>query len=378
MTPESIYLDYAATTPVAPEVLKKMLPFFSEHFGNSSSATHQHGWYANGAIKKARKQVANAINCEESEIIFTSGATEGINQSIRGIFELYYKKGNHIVVSKTEHKAVLDTIKELEKKGAEVTYLDVEPDGLIDPDKFKKALKPTTILAAVMWINNETGVIQNVKQLSEIAFEANIPFLCDGTQAIGKLPIDMQTNKIGVMPISAHKFFGPKGIGALYIRRKSPRITLPPLITGGSHEKKLRAGTLNTPGIVGLGEAIELVNKDLALKTERLVTIKTTFKDFFSKYGAIFNGSKENSPHILNITLPGTKADSLLKQTRNISFSLGSACTSETLDPSHVLTAMGITKENCFCSFRLSFSPEITEVEIDRVKNIFIENTGLT
>lgn len=373
---ENIYLDYAATTPVNPEVLKVMLPFFTEHFGNSSSATHQHGWHANGAIKKARQQVAEAINCEESEIIFTSGATEGINQAIRSIHQLYYKKGNHIIVSKTEHKAVLDTIAELEKKGADVTYLDVLPNGEIDLEVFKAAIKPTTVLAAIMWVNNETGVIQNVKALSEAAFEQNVPFLCDGTQAIGKLPIDMQTNKIGVLPISAHKFFGPKGVGALYIRRKSPRITIAPLITGGGQEKKLRAGTANTPGIVGLGAAIELANHELELKSSRLAEIKDSFKSFFKAYNAVFNESKNTSPHILNITIPNVKADSLIKKTRNLSFSLGSACTSETLDPSHVLTAMGISKEACFCSFRLSFSPEINQEEINKTKLIFKDCLG--
>lgn len=369
---ENIYLDYAATTPVKKEVLEKMLPFFSEHFGNSSSSTHQQGWYASGAIKKARKQIAEAINCEESEIIFNSGATEGINQAIRSIYKLYYKKGNHIVVSKTEHKAVLDTVKDLEKEGADVTYLEVNNDGIIDVKTFKSALKESTILAAVMWINNETGVIQDIKSLSEIAYEHNIPFLCDGTQAIGKIPVDMTENKIGVMPLSAHKFFGPKGVGALYVRRKNPRIALTSLITGGSQERKLRAGTLNTPGIVGMGEAIELVNEGLDINSKRLSEIKEAFKLFFNQYGALYNEAENStSPHILNITLPNVKADSLIKKTRNLSFSLGSACTSETLDPSHVLTAMGKSKVDCFSSFRLSFSSEITDDMINTAKKVF-------
>ena len=372
MNKKNIYLDYAATTPVSAKVLEKMLPFFTNHFGNSSSATHQHGWYANGAIKRARKQVAKAINCEESEIIFTSGATEGINQAIRAIYQLYHKKGNHIIISKTEHKAVIDTVVELEKKGAEVTYLDVNPEGLINSSDYEKAIKDTTVLIAIMWINNETGVIQNVKELSEKSFEKNIPFLCDGTQAIGKIPINMQDNKIGVLPISAHKFYGPKGVGALYIRRKKPRITISPLITGGGQENKLRAGTLNTPGIVGLGEAIELAIDELENNTKRLKIIKEEFKKFFKQYNAIFNESKNNtSDHILNVTIPGIKANNLIKKTRNLSYSLGSACTSETLDPSSVLTAMGVSKENCFCSFRISFSSEITNDEIEQIKEVF-------
>ena len=372
MNKKNIYLDYAATTPVSAKVLEKMLPFFTNHFGNSSSATHQHGWYANGAIKRARKQVAKAINCEESEIIFTSGATEGINQAIRAIYQLYHKKGNHIIISKTEHKAVIDTVVELEKKGAEVTYLDVNSEGLINSSDYEKAIKDTTVLIAIMWINNETGVIQNVKELSEKSFEKNIPFLCDGTQAIGKIPINMQDNKIGVLPISAHKFYGPKGVGALYIRRKKPRITISPLITGGGQENKLRAGTLNTPGIVGLGEAIELAIDELENNTKRLKIIKEEFKKFFKQYNAIFNESKNNtSDHILNVTIPGIKANNLIKKTRNLSYSLGSACTSETLDPSSVLTAMGVSKENCFCSFRISFSSEITNDEIEQIKEVF-------
>ncbi len=372
MNKKNIYLDYAATTPVSAKVLEKMLPFFTNHFGNSSSATHQHGWYANGAIKRARKQVAKAINCEESEIIFTSGATEGINQAIRAIYQLYHKKGNHIIISKTEHKAVIDTVVELEKKGAEVTYLDVNPEGLINSSDYEKAIKDTTVLIAIMWINNETGVIQNVKELSEKSFEKNIPFLCDGTQAIGKIPVNMQDNKIGVLPISAHKFYGPKGVGALYIRRKKPRITISPLITGGGQENKLRAGTLNTPGIVGLGEAIELAIDELENNTKRLKIIKDEFKKFFKQYNAIFNESKNNtSDHILNVTIPGIKANNLIKKTRNLSYSLGSACTSETLDPSSVLTAMGVSKENCFCSFRISFSSEITNDEIEQIKEVF-------
>ena len=310
--------------------------------------------------------------CGVMDLLISCPSHSTAGGRIKGIFQLYYKKGNHIVVSKTEHKAVLDTMKILEKRGAKITYLDVNSDGLIDIDCFKAALQPTTVLAAVMWVNNETGVIQNIKELSEAAFEKNIPFLCDGTQAIGKLPVDMQTNKIGVMPISAHKFYGPKGVGALYIRRKNPRIVLSPLISGGGQEKKLRAGTLNTPGIVGLGHAIELASKNIESKKNRLQEIKKSFKLFFKGYKAIFNESTENtSNHVLNVTIPGVKADGLLKKTRNLSYSLGSACTSETLDPSHVLTAMGISKEDCFCSFRLSFSTEISDEMIEKVKNTF-------
>lgn len=371
MSTQPLYLDYAATTPVHATVLEKMLPFFSEHFGNSSSATHQHGWYANGAIKKARKQIAQSINCEESEIIFTSGATESINIAAKGIFELYQGKGKHIVVAKTEHKAVLDTIKHLENRGAQVTYLEVDKNGTVTQEALQAAILPTTILIAVMWINNETGVIQNAKALSDIAYQNNIPFLCDGTQALGKVAIDMQDNTIGAMALSAHKIFGPKGVGALYIRRKKPRIALEALIHGGGQEKHLRAGTLNVPGIVGFGYAADLAIEHLEANQKRIQIIKEDFIHFFSEFKAIFNGNENSAHHILNVQIPNLKADQLVKLTRKISYSLGSACTSETLDPSHVLSAMGLSKSECFSSFRLSFSAEISKEEISFAKDIF-------
>lgn len=371
MSTQSVYLDYAATTPVHPEVLQQMLPFFSENFGNSSSATHQHGWYANGAIKKARTQLAKSINCEESELIFTSGATESINLAAKGIFELYQTKGKHIIVAKTEHKAVLDTIEYLEKKGASVTYLDTDENGIITEEALTAAIQPSTILIAIMWVNNETGVIQNTKALSEIAHQNNVPFLSDATQALGKVPIDMQENFIGVMPISAHKIFGPKGVGALYVRRKKPRITLEALLHGGGQEKHLRAGTLNVPGIVGFGSAAEIAVANLVPNKERILEIKQEFIQFFSKFNAIVNGRDRTIHHILNVQIPGLKADQLVKLTRNISYSLGSACTSETLDPSHVLTAMGLAKKECFSSFRLSFSANLAQEDIEFVKETF-------
>lgn len=367
----SIYLDYASTTPVHPDVLQKMLPFFSQHFGNSTSSTHQHGWYANGAIKKARNQIASAINCEDSEIVFTSGATESINQALRGIFNLYKTKGNHIVVPKTEHKAVLDTVKALEKKGAEVSYLEVDKNGIVTEDDFKNALKPNTVFAAVMWVNNETGVMQNVERFAELAYNNNTPFFCDATQAVGKVEINMSKNQIGAMCLSAHKFGGPKGVGALFIRRKKPRITLEPLITGGGQEKGLRAGTLNTPSIVGMGEAIEIACKNITYNNQKLEETRNNLKEFFLKHGAIFNEHKDGSNHILNITLPEVPANNLIKNTRNLSYSLGSACTSDNLDPSHVLTAMGLSKSLCYSSFRLSFSANTTEQEVAITKATF-------
>ena len=366
-----IYLDYAATTPVDVDVLEEMLPFFSQNFGNAGSATHQHGWYANGAVKRARKQIAKSINCEETEVIFTSGATESINLAMKGVYDLYSTKGEHIIISKTEHTAVLDTAAYLQKKGAKITYLDVDENGKIDSEDLKNAITERTILIAVMWVNNETGVVQDCKKLSEIAYQNNIPFLCDATQALGKLKIDLADNHIGLMPISSHKIFGPKGVGALYVRRKKPRISLESLVHGGGQERGLRAGTLNVPGIVGFGVATLKNTNNLNSKKTRIKDIKSQFLIFFKQYNVIVNGNQQSSDYILNIRIPGLKASQLIKKTRNISYSLGSACNADSLNPSHVLVAMGLTKEECEASFRLSFSAAITDQEIKEACAIF-------
>jgi|TARA_B110000261_G_C13095685_1_gene361744 cysteine desulfurase len=366
-----IYLDYAATTPVDVDVLEKMLPFFSQNFGNAGSATHQHGWYANGAVKRARKQISESINCEETEIIFTSGATESINLAMKGVYNLYSTKGEHIIISKTEHTAVLDTAAYLQEKGAKITYLDVDENGIIDSEDLKNAITERTILIAVMWVNNETGVVQDCKKISEIAYQNNIPFLCDATQALGKLKIDLTDNHIGLMPISSHKIFGPKGVGALYVRRKKPRISLESLVHGGGQERGLRAGTLNVPGIVGFGVATLKKTNDLDSKKNRIKDIKSQFLIFFKQYNVIVNGNQQSSDYILNIRIPGLKASQLIKKTRNISYSLGSACNADSLNPSHVLIAMGLTKEECEASFRLSFSAAITDQEIKAACAIF-------
>jgi len=366
-----IYLDYAATTPVDVDVLEKMLPFFSQNFGNAGSATHQHGWYANGAVKRARKQISESINCEETEIIFTSGATESINLAMKGVYNLYSTKGEHIIISKTEHTAVLDTAAYLQEKGAKITYLDVDENGIIDSEDLKNAITERTILIAVMWVNNETGVVQDCKKISEIAYQNNIPFLCDATQALGKLKIDLTDNHIGLMPISSHKIFGPKGVGALYVRRKKPRISLESLVHGGGQERGLRAGTLNVPGIVGFGVATLKKTNDLDSKKIRIKDIKSQFLIFFKQYNVIVNGNQQSSDYILNIRIPGLKASQLIKKTRNISYSLGSACNADSLNPSHVLIAMGLTKEECEASFRLSFSAAITDQEIKAACAIF-------
>ena len=366
-----IYLDYASTTPVDKDVVEEMVPFFTENFGNAGSATHQFGWFANGAIKRARKQIANSINCEESEIIFTSGATESINIAIQGVFNLYASKGNHIIISKTEHKAVIDTVNFLKKKGARVTYLDVDSNGLINLEELKNSICNETILIAVMWVNNETGVIQDTLEVSNIAYQNKIPFLCDGVQALGKLSINMTENHIGLMPLSSHKIFGPKGVGALFIRRKNPRIALEPLIHGGGQEKGFRSGTVNVPGIVGFGVAAEKVKTQIIENQKRIKIIKFKFIDFFSQYEAIINGKTKSCNNILNIRIPNLKASELIKKTRNIGYSLGSACNSDDLSPSHVLVAMGLSVSECESSFRLSFSHHTTDEEIKDACNIF-------
>ena len=366
-----IYLDYASTTPVDQDVMKEMLPFFTENFGNAGSATHQFGWYANGAIKRARKQLANSINCEESEIIFTSGATESINIAIQGVFNLYASKGNHIIISKTEHKAVLDTVAFLKKKGARVTYLEVDQNGLINLEELKRTICNETVLIAIMWVNNETGVIQDVIEISNIAYQNKVPFLCDGAQALGKINIDMSENHIGLMSLSSHKVFGPKGVGALFIRRKNPRISLEPIIHGGGQEKGFRSGTINVPGIVGFGVAAEKEKKNIITNQKRIKHIKSQFIVFFNQYKAIINGDKNGSNHILNIRIPKLKASELIKQTRNIGYSLGSACNSESLRPSHVLIAMGLNEDDCKASFRLSFSHHTTDEEIKNACTVF-------
>ena len=366
-----IYLDYASTTPVDKDVVEEMVPFFTENFGNAGSATHQFGWFANGAIKRARKQIAKSINCEESEIIFTSGATESINIAIQGVFNLYASKGNHIIISKTEHKAVIDTVNFLKKKGARVTYLDVNSNGLINLEELKNSICNETILITVMWVNNETGVIQDTVEVSNIAYQNKIPFLCDGVQALGKLSINMTENHIGLMPLSSHKIFGPKGVGALFIRRKNPRIALEPLIHGGGQEKGFRSGTVNVPGIVGFGVAAEKVKTQIIENQKRIKIIKFKFIDFFSQYEAIINGKTKSCNNILNIRIPNLKASELIKKTRNIGYSLGSACNSDDLSPSHVLVAMGLSVSECESSFRLSFSHHTTDEEIKDACNIF-------
>lgn len=364
---KTIYLDYNATTPVDEKVLQAMLPYFTEKFGNASSKTHQLGWIAEQAVTTARQQVAKIINAEEQEIIFTSGATEAINTAIKGIFEAYKQKGNHIIALQSEHKAVLDTCKYLEKKGATVTYLPVGKDGRVDLDELKKAITPATILVCIMFANNETGVIQPMIEISEIVHQHNSILMSDATQAVGKINVDVQDAGIDVLCLSAHKLYGPKGAGALYIRRKNPRVTILPLIHGGGHERGIRSGTLNVPAIVGLGQACEIATERMWEDGQHLSIMRTMLEQKLTENGnAFINGDIKNRlPHVTNITFKGIKADKLISRLPHIAISTGSACTSAIAEPSHVLKAMGLSDEDAYASVRLSLGRYTTGDDIE-------------
>lgn len=370
-----IYLDYNATTPVDEKVLQEMLPYFSEKFGNASSKTHAFGWLAADAVDLARDRVAHLINAEKEEIIFTSGATESINLALKGVAEVYKQKGNHIVTVATEHKAVLDCCNSLEKKGFNITYLPVNNEGIVDIETLRNAITSSTILIGVMLANNETGVIQPIKQIADIAHEHNIIFMSDATQAIGKMPVNVQDLAIDIMPLSAHKFYGPKGVGALYIRRKKPRVVLTPLIEGGGHEKKLRSGTLNVPGIVGMGKAAEIAFSEINFYAEQISDLRNKLEAELLKIeGAKLNGSSNRLPNTSNISFCGLNSSELIKQfAAKLAVATGSACTSALPQPSHVLKAMGINDADAYASIRFSLGKYTTSEEIDATIKIVKE-----
>lgn len=367
-----IYLDYNATTPVDKRVLETMLPYFTEKFGNASSRTHAFGWIAEDAVKTAREQVAKLINCISQEIIFTSGATEAINLAIKGVWDNYQIKGKHIITAKTEHKAVLDTCKSLERKGAEITYLSVDREGLIDLEELKKALKPQTIMVAVMYVNNETGVIQPIQQIADLVHANNSIFMCDATQAVGKINIDVEDEHIDLMCLSAHKIYGPKGVGALYVRRKNPRVTLFPQMDGGGHERGLRSGTLNVTGIVGLGKACEIAQQEMWEDSARISRLRTKLEQHLCDLENVFvNGSiKHRLFNVSNITFQGVRSEMLINKISFIAVAMGSACTSAIAEPSHVLKAMGLSDEDSYSSIRFSLGRYTNEVEINEAIEI--------
>lgn len=362
-----IYLDYNATTPCDPQVVEAMLPFFSEHFGNAASKAHAHGWYAEEAVAQAREQVAELIGASSSEIIFTSGATESINLAIQGIAEKQATKGKHIITVATEHKAVLDVCDYIETQGYSVTVLPVNKEGMIDLDQLQSAIQADTILIAAMYANNETGVVHPVAAIGAIARQRKIPFFCDATQAVGKIPVDVNRDNIDMMAFSGHKMYGPKGVGALYVRKKDPKIEISPLIYGGGHERKLRSGTLNVPGIIGLGKAASICQSGMLEESARLRTYRDLFWDAIKDLSGVrWNGQQEKSlSHVANICFDLPGGDNLIKLlTKHMSVSSGSACSSAIVAPSHVLKAMGLSDQQAHASIRFSMGRFTTDEEV--------------
>jgi len=363
-----IYLDHNATTPCDQRVVEAMLPYFSQHYGNAASRNHSFGWQAEEAVDYAREQVAELIGADPKEIIFTSGATEADNLAIKGVFEMYAGKGNHIITSNTEHKAVLDACKHVEKKGGEVTYLEVNKKGNIDLAELEAAIKPNTILIAIMYANNEIGNIMPVKEISTIAKKKGIIFFSDATQAVGKINIDVNKDGIDLLAFSAHKLYGPKGIGALYIRRKGPRVKLVPQIDGGGHERGIRSGTLNVPGIVGFGKACEICMNEMEEETARVSRLRDTLENGLLKIEETYvNGDREHRlPNVTNLSFKDVEGEGLLMSfNKSIAVSSGSACTSASLEPSYVLKALGLDDELAHSSVRFGPGRFTTEEEID-------------
>jgi cysteine desulfurase len=365
-----IYFDNHATTQVDPRVVQAMLPYFTEKFGNAASRNHPFGWAGEEAVENARAQVAALIGATPKEIIFTSGATESDNLMIKGVAEMYREKGNHIITQAIEHKAVLDTCKRLEKDGFEVTYLPVGKDGRVNPEDVRKAITSKTILITIMYANNEIGVINPIQEIGKIAKEHGIFFASDGVQAVGKIPVDVQKDNIDLLAISAHKIYGPKGVGALYVRRRNPRVQLAAIIDGGGHERGMRSGTLNVPGIVGLGAACEIAQKEMAQESIRLAKLRDRLKaGLEAKLDEVFiNGSLEHRlPNNLNMSFAYVEGESLLMGINDIAVSSGSACTSATLEPSYVLKALGVGEDLAHTSIRFGLGRFNTEEEVDYV-----------
>ena len=363
-----IYLDNNATTPMDPRVLEAMTPYFLEDYGNAASRNHPFGWKAEEAVDYAREQVAKLIGADAKEIIFTSGATEGDNLGIKGVFEMYAQKGNHIITCTTEHKAVLDTCKHIEKLGGEVTYLKVQPDGLIDLKELEAAIKPTTILISIMWANNEIGTIMPIREISAIAKKHGVLLFTDATQAVGKIPVDVNKDGIDIMAFTAHKMYGPKGVGALYVRRKNPRVKVTAQMDGGGHERGMRSGTLNVPGIVGMGKACELCMLDMEADTKRISKMRDKLETALMLLEeAYINGSTEHRlPHVTNISFKHVEGEGLLMGfNKNIALSSGSACTSASLEPSYVLKALGLGDDLAHSSLRFGLGRFTTDEQID-------------
>jgi len=362
-----IYLDNNATTPLDPRVLEAMMPYLTEVFGNAASRNHAFGWAAEEAVDYAREQIAQLINCDPKEIIFTSGATESDNLAIKGVFEMYSQKGNHVITATTEHKAVLDTCKHIEKLGGRVTYLPVDSEGLISLADLEAAMTPETILVSIMYGNNETGVIQPIREIAAIAHKHGALFMTDATQAVGKIPVDVIADGIDLLAFTAHKMYGPKGVGALYVRRKNPRVKVTAQMDGGGHERGMRSGTLNVPGIVGFGKACEVCRLDMAADTARLSAMRDRLEAALLELEESYvNGSREHRlPHVANISFKYVEGEGLMMGVKDLAVSSGSACTSASLEPSYVLKALGLSDDLAHSSLRFGLSRFTTDEQID-------------
>ena len=363
-----IYLDHNATTPCDPRVVEAMIPYFTNSFGNAASRNHPFGWQAEEAVDYAREQVAKLIGADSKEIIFTSGATEADNLALKGVFEMYASKGNHIITCNIEHKAVLDTCKHLEKEGAEITYLKVQANGLIDLAELEAAITPKTILIALMYANNEIGTVMPMKAISALARKHGVLVFSDATQAVGKIPVDVNRDGIDLMAFSAHKMYGPKGVGALYVRRKNPRVKVTAQMDGGGHERGMRSGTLNVPGIVGFGKACEICLNEMETETQRVSKLRDKLeKALLSLEESYLNGDKEHRlPHVSNISFKYVEGEGLMMGfNKSIAVSSGSACTSASLEPSYVLKALGLGDDLAHSSLRFGLGRNTTEEQID-------------
>jgi cysteine desulfurase len=372
-----IYLDYSSTTPVDPRVAAKMIPFLTENFGNPASRSHSYGWDTEAAVEEAREQIADLVGADAKEIVYTSGATESINLALKGAANFYQTKGKHLITFATEHKATLDAMRELERQGFEVTYLQTKPDGLIDLAVFKAALRPDTIVVSVMFVNNEIGVIQDIAAIGNICREKGIIFHVDSAQATGKVPIDLSVLKVDLMSFSAHKTYGPKGMGALYVRRK-PRVRIEAQIHGGGHERGFRSGTLATHQIVGMGEAFRIAKLEMATENERIRMLRDRLWRGLSQMEEVFlNGDLDQRvPHNLNVSFNYVEGESLIMAIKDIAVSSGSACTSASLEPSYVLRALGRSDELAHSSIRFSIGRFTTEADVDYTINLLKSKVG--
>jgi cysteine desulfurase len=375
-----LYMDNHATTPLDPRVLEAMMPYFTGKFGNAASRNHQFGWEAEAAVENARGQIAKLIGATSKEIIFTSGATESNNLAIKGIAEMYRERGNHIITQQTEHKAVLDTCKKLEKMGYIVTYLAVQPDGLVDLEDLRNAIVTEgpnkTILVSIMYANNEIGVIQPIREIGKICHEKGVLFHTDAVQAVGKIPVDVQADNIDVLSLSGHKIYGPKGVGALYVRRRNPRVQITEQINGGGHERGMRSGTLNVPGIVGLGAACEICGQEMASEAAREIELRDYLKNKLESaldYTQVNGNMEHHLPGNLNMSFVYVEGESLLMGINDIAVSSGSACTSATLEPSYVLKALGLGDEIAHSSIRFGLGRFNNKAEVDYVADKLID-----